>query len=132
VVGDEHTVGSQRRGLVGQSGRAGTDEHGVEGPAKPVRDATAFAHDFRGGLLELSARGFEDGEHGSRHQITFASWRSRRTNSGTASTPSPTILPAVRSAGGSRPSNLSVPRGSGAGNSSIGFFFAIMMPLMDA
>src|SRR5256885_13376531 len=69
-------------------------------------------------------------EHGEddRHR-TFASSRSSRTSSGTASGPSPTILPSLRSAGGSSASTSIPPAARATGFVSSGFFFAATMPL---
>ena len=60
---------------------------------------------------------------------TLASSRSRRTSSGTAAAPSPTIFPSLRSAGGVRARISSAPGTNAVGFTSSGFFFAAMIPL---
>src|SRR5262249_49998703 len=108
------------------AGRA--DDQRVHGAAQPVgqlprrRDHLA-AHLADGAVLLLA----DSQDRG--HQSTFASWRSTRTSSGTASGPSPTIRPALRSGGSASDVTDTRMLPSAAGFASIGFFLAAMIPL---
>src|SRR5439155_22144557 len=111
-------------GAVG--GREG-DPHDLaaERRRQPVSQAQRFARDradFAVALLDE-----DEDAHSS-----FASSRSSRTSSGIAAAPSPTMRPAARAAGSARAKTSRFISPSWAGFSSIGFFFAAMMPLSEA
>src|SRR5439155_22421587 len=120
-------VGAVLGKLVGAAHGAGAEHEGLDLPAQPIGEPASTGHDFMGDLPQRPVALLEHGED-DRHR-TFASSRSSRTSSGTASGPSPTILPSLRSAGGSSASTSIPPAARATGFVSSGFFLAAMMPL---
>src|ERR1043166_8645296 len=96
-------------------------------PAQRIRQPSRPGHHLLRDLADGAAALLEHREHVA--HSTFASSRSSRTSSGTAAAPSPTILPAWRSAGRASDRTSSAPAPGAVGFTSSGFFFAAMIPL---
>src|ERR1051325_9016815 len=95
--------------------------------ARRTRQPSRPGHHLLRDLADGAAALLEHREHVA--HSTFASSRSSRTSSGTAAAPSPTILPAWRSAGRASDRPSSAPAPGAVGFTSSGFFFAAMIPL---
>src|SRR5438270_3867 len=108
------------------TGRKNESVH-VGAPAQRIRQASGAGHHLVGDLADGTIPLLEHREDGAHR--TFASSRSRRTSSGTAAEPSPTILPACRSGGRVSERISSAPGPGAVGLISSGFFFAAMIPL---
>src|SRR5690606_39664647 len=91
---DIRTEPAERCGIA----HSGRNQERVYAAADRVRDAACSSDDLGGDAAERAVLLLRDCKHV--HQSTFASSRSRRTSSGTASAPSPTIRPGGRSGGG--------------------------------
>src|SRR5262249_37958068 len=122
------------RGAVPAQGfRMGADPLSNQGHAdlapELLREPDRFRERFQARFLEFSVPYFREDEN--IHQRTLASSLRRRTSSGTASTPFPTILPGGRS-GGISSFTISIDDSTaGAATLSTGFVFAAMMPFID-
>src|SRR5690606_38432197 len=117
------------RGRLGNSGGA-EDERMHLPAALRIGRRAGRGVGLEGYGAELSPARFRKGQHVG-HQITFASVLSSRTSSGTASGPSPTMRPPLRSGGSESDSTSSRDSPSWAGRTSIVFFLAAMIPLSD-
>src|SRR5205823_7134646 len=96
-------VGAEFAELVGALHRTTRTYQRLDRAAEPLRGG----HHLVGNLPQRAVALLQDCQRG-RHS-TFASSRSKRTSSGTAPTPSPTILPSFRSGGGMSATTSMVP-----------------------
>src|SRR5256884_2326668 len=99
----------------------------VYAPAQRVGQPARARHDLVGHFAQRAVALLAHREDVTHR--TLASSRNRRTSSGTAAGPSPTIFPSLRSGGGVRAKISSPPLPSDTVLTSKGFFFAAMIPL---
>ena len=126
---EEDPVGAPFAQLFRAGHDAITQHDGVNCRTQEIRELARGSNDFERDLAKDSSAilGYsEDGGHVRSPSLPSAS---NRTSSTTASGPSPTILPAGRSAGSWSDWTVRDPDPSDTGFTSSGFFFAAMMPL---
>src|SRR5439155_15375596 len=126
--GDAHPVGAggAERGAAG-IGCAG--QHSDHLPAERALQSRRFAQRLVGDRADAAIALLDEDQNAHR---TFASSRRTRSSSGIASLPAPTIRPAERPSGSVSDTGSSPAGPSSAGFSSIGYFFAAMIPSCDA
>src|ERR1041384_911461 len=95
-------------------------------PPSRIREPPRTRHHLVRHLPQHTVALLEYREHGAHR--TFASSRNRRSSSGTAAAPSPTIFPSLRAGGSVRASTSTDPAANTVGFTARGFFFAAMIP----